>query len=324
MRNFSTRDYPATERAKIWREHLQDWLFDAAYREFSGDGLVAEHSGLILEDSRAHTFAINEHMIDRADPEASKPAGSTVFFTTVVTGRAMYWSASRMEIAGPGDTLVYDPNDPFFLSFHKDSRILLLEIPRDGIAGQIDWGAHSCIRLVQGEEGNVGGSAQTFRGVYSELSRRSVNDLRLRDDIERMTTSLRRSALEVLAPGYYSQAVEFIDSQLMDQGLSVESVARFANVSSRHLNRVFRSYGTSVSRHITRRRMKLAGDLLAPGTLSVEQVALQCGYNSASYFSRAFTLHTGKSPSQFRRDAASSSLGVAEPSSRAGASGVFK
>jgi hypothetical protein len=230
MRKFSTLDCPPTRRGEIWREYLQGWLFDATYRELSREGILAEHSGLILDDGRAHTFAINEHMIDRAGPIVSKPPGSTVFFTTVVSGRVMYWSPSRMEIAKPGDTLVYDPSDPFAMSFHKDSQVLLVEVPRERMESELDWVGQSCIRLVHDDGKNGGESLHTFRGVYSELSLRSVNDLRLHAAIEQMTSSLRQSTMEVLAPGYHSRAVDFIESHLGDQALSVHSVARFVNV----------------------------------------------------------------------------------------------
>jgi AraC-like DNA-binding protein len=53
--------------------------------------------------------------------------------------------------------------------------------------------------------------------------------------------------------------------------------------------------------------MERAADRLTEGTLTVEAVAAELGYEDPFYFSRVFREHFGRSPAQFRDAAGSES-----------------
>ena len=66
-------------------------------------------------------------------------------------------------------------------------------------------------------------------------------------------------------------------------------LARMAGVSLRQLERLFRSHlGRSLGEHYLALRLDRARDLLRQTTLSVLEIALACGFASASHFSRAY------------------------------------
>lgn len=67
----------------------------------------------------------------------------------------------------------------------------------------------------------------------------------------------------------------------------------------KHLQRLFRSQGTSVMRHIVQVRLEHAHTLLRTGAsdaTSVQGIAWQCGFSTAAHFSRVFKQRFGVSP----------------------------
>jgi AraC family transcriptional regulator len=52
--------------------------------------------------------------------------------------------------------------------------------------------------------------------------------------------------------------------------------------------------------YVMQRRMVKATELVRHSTLSLTEVALACGFSSASHFSNRFKASTGQTPSQLR------------------------
>ena len=95
-----------------------------------------------------------------------------------------------------------------------------------------------------------------------------------------------------------SAALEYIRLNACTAEINVGAVADSAKCSRRQLDALFRSLVRhSVLDEIHARRIERASQLLKQGSLAIFQIANQCGYRSASDFSRAFKRETGKPPS---------------------------
>jgi transcriptional regulator GlxA family with amidase domain len=78
-------------------------------------------------------------------------------------------------------------------------------------------------------------------------------------------------------------------------------LARRANLSSRQLERLFRKYlSRTPTRYYLELRLHRARHLLIETTLSVLDVALACGFVSASHFSKCYRDSFGKTPREER------------------------
>lgn len=98
-----------------------------------------------------------------------------------------------------------------------------------------------------------------------------------------------------------SRVKEYIDSQLGDSGLRLETIAQEAHVTASHLSRMFkRLEGANVSDYITRKRIDKARQLLRGTPDSITQISGQVGYASPYYFSACFKKYTGMTPSEYR------------------------
>ncbi|MGA9857634.1 MAG: AraC family transcriptional regulator [Solirubrobacteraceae bacterium] len=96
------------------------------------------------------------------------------------------------------------------------------------------------------------------------------------------------------------------------QPLDVEALARGAYMSAGHFSREFRlAYGESPYGYLMTRRVERAMALLRRGDLSVTEVCFAVGCASLGTFSSRFTKLVGVPPSTYRREAATSTVGMA-------------
>ena len=97
----------------------------------------------------------------------------------------------------------------------------------------------------------------------------------------------------------FRQAISYLNSNIHRQP-SVPELARFCNVSESGLKRIFDKYaGISIHKYLLKMKVKPAAELLQQGE-SVSCVAEKLGFNSQSYFSRAFRRETGVMPSSLK------------------------
>lgn len=104
-----------------------------------------------------------------------------------------------------------------------------------------------------------------------------------------------------LAPAVQRRIIEFIDAQL-DQPLTLAVLAQEAALSEFHFARMFRyAMGEAPHQFVMRRRMLRAQQLLVQSQLPLTEIALRCGFYSASHFSNRFRQVHGVSPSVYRK-----------------------
>lgn len=95
-------------------------------------------------------------------------------------------------------------------------------------------------------------------------------------------------------------ARDFIYDNL-DHPLTVEKIADIACLAPYHFHRLFHSsYGVPVSRFVRDLRMQNAARILKTTDRPVEEIALDCGYESPTAFTRAFHRRFGLSPRAYR------------------------
>lgn len=85
--------------------------------------------------------------------------------------------------------------------------------------------------------------------------------------------------------------------------LSLEEMARAANLSPRHFSRVFReATGLSPYRYVIRERVEKAKVLLSTTDSPVGEVAILCGFSHGGHLSRHFVRLVGTTPARFRSE----------------------
>lgn len=98
------------------------------------------------------------------------------------------------------------------------------------------------------------------------------------------------------------QIKQYIDLH-MDEELTRETFADMFYLNSDYLAKLFKKEtGISLGNYLVGQRMERAKRLLQASDLKINEVSIQVGYESFSYFSKIFREYTGKSPNEFRKN----------------------
>ena len=104
-----------------------------------------------------------------------------------------------------------------------------------------------------------------------------------------------------LAAHLRRQLVEFIEAHLADP-LTLGQLAGMCSLSEYHFARMFReSFGLPPHQYLLARRMEQARRLLRQTNRPLGDVALACGFASASHFSNRFRQVMGATPGEYRQ-----------------------
>lgn len=88
------------------------------------------------------------------------------------------------------------------------------------------------------------------------------------------------------------------------QELDMASIAASASVSESECLRCFRStVGITPIQYLKQYRLQQAARLLTETPHKISDIAVSCGFQDMSYFTRAFREQTGSTPSQYRKNA---------------------
>lgn len=99
---------------------------------------------------------------------------------------------------------------------------------------------------------------------------------------------------------YLDTAVDYINNNLQNQ-LTVEKISKASGVSKNTLYDGFmKEFNMTVGNYITKKRIQKAEKLLLETKLSVEEISLQTGFSTSSYFAAVFKKANGISPLKFR------------------------
>ena len=97
------------------------------------------------------------------------------------------------------------------------------------------------------------------------------------------------------------EAIAYINNNF-SRKISLDEIAACAGFSKYHFARIFRqNTGLTIIGHINARRCDTASFLLRETELPINQIGFDCGFESPSYFAKAFSASYGMSPSEYRQ-----------------------
>lgn len=107
-----------------------------------------------------------------------------------------------------------------------------------------------------------------------------------------------------LAPWQLRRINERIEAGLEEGYPGMAELAALCGISQSHLMRSFKlATGWSIHQYVAEERVRAAKRLLRCEDLNAQQVSVRLGFRSPAYFATAFRRMTGKTPTEFRREA---------------------
>ena len=87
------------------------------------------------------------------------------------------------------------------------------------------------------------------------------------------------------------------------ENLTIDDISRAVHLSKGECSRLFQTaYGTSIIAYLIDYRVSQSIQLLIGTNLSASEIAIRCGFNSPSYFTKVFREKIGVTPLQYRKE----------------------
>lgn len=97
--------------------------------------------------------------------------------------------------------------------------------------------------------------------------------------------------------------LNYIDRRIK-QGVSLDDVSEYANMSSCYFSKVFRKIvGVNFIAYVTDQRIEIAQQMLLDTDMPVINIAYELSYSETNYFSKAFKKKVGVTPTEYRNAA---------------------
>ena len=98
------------------------------------------------------------------------------------------------------------------------------------------------------------------------------------------------------------KAIRWIEDNL-DEGLTLNQLAKVAGLSAWHFLRVFKAkYHLSPHNYIKNRRLAKAKRMLSETNIPISHIAYDCGFSSQSHLTTTFKQHFGCTPGRYRQN----------------------
>ncbi|TPW27328.1 helix-turn-helix domain-containing protein [Martelella alba] len=195
-----------------------------------------------------------------------------------------------------GDLLLYDTNQVYALNFPTAARTISARIPRALITSRLPEADRQFALCLRGDRPTTQlavsmlKNAATLSELPDEGSCREMGHSLL--DIVCIAVKDNLGATLVPTPGQAAVLKRIklsLLEQLGDASLDIETIAQAQGLSSRTLNRMFASEGTTVMRWLWKQRLAASYRALSDGSVrQVTEAAFRFGFKDSSHYTRAF------------------------------------
>ncbi len=308
---FDTETVAPHERFDFWTDSSDRAFFPCTFRRrepLGFTGTVRQYLMGPLTVSRVTSAAtsVSRTWSDIAahDPEA-------VHLSLQLRGRTLFSQLDRQTPVSPGEMVLYDTSHPFTIETDSSYDLVVLECSRLllGLRG------HDPVsRLATPLRGDI---AQTLVAPFLTRLARGLADGTVAEgdtDLGESAVYLLRALCTDSAAGadvarrqtsgdLLARVKVHIEERLDDHDLRPDTIAAAHFVSTRHLQKLFKADGVTVTDWIRERR--LAGcrrDLRDPAHAheTVLTIATRWGLTNPAHFSRSFRALYGCTPTEFR------------------------
>ena len=305
----SLEDFPLQEKATAWKEIMSrlGLPVDDVPREPGFHGSVSFHEsplGMEFAMVSASAHQISGKYLEQSD---------AIWLVVIIHGRAQLHSDDGFEDLHPG-YIAYGPcRAEATMRFHESFQMLHIRIPRLTLSARVLSPSSMKIGFLHAKSGLAYVFSQLLCATAKTLDEITSAELR---PVELAVTELLISCLgeEKAAFGlggvagakasHLHSICQAVETELSDPDLNLKTVAAGHGVSTRYLQKLFTTAGTTFSHYLRNRRLERSkADLVSPlhNQLSISEICFRWGFNGSAHFSRVFRNKYGVSPREYKR-----------------------
>jgi AraC-like DNA-binding protein len=309
MSRFSTLDAPSSLRFNVWRERLCRSFGDVSGSSRSSGGFTAWSERLSDGDISVSRMHVDPQSIELPADRVTGRWRSSIHVVFPISGQFHIEQRGHTVVLSPGDWGLYDPSIGFKSATDGPVELLVLAAPRATMLGYSVGLEGRTAQRFSFEAGSARvakdylASILDARGSLSPLTRpefiavaAQLVRLSILENMRQPTKSSQRELLRARIQAY-------IDRNLRDPELSIESIAAVHNCSKRYVHKIFSAAGRTLSDYIRQARLeRCKRDLTRTelAHLSVTEIAFSWGFQHQAHFSRVFRKQFNVPPSACR------------------------
>ena len=315
-RRFSTEDI------QPW--HRKAWLCEVIGREYADVEITPPAQGPLLNEMTLYPWqAMQLSVIHSSSLTIARGTGAishahldNYFAVVLLRGRYRLQQQGREVFLKPGDMTLYDATQPHRIDCPEAFSKLIVSIPRTLLHHTLPAAGHLTALRMDGQQGMGALLSPFLRNLAGQLYQLSPQDFNA--SAEAMLALLGGSLHALTgetSPLSRSRTLsrlkvkQWLATQWHDSDLNSEKVALATGFSSRYINQLFADEQTSLMRYVWQQRLAHSAQQLQQAQRqqrSISEIALDCGFNDLSHFSRAFKQHFGLSPRAYRQQSSPS------------------
>lgn len=276
--------------------------------DFRVDASVRSANGFML--ARFKTIAGNAQL-DRGTAEIRKDGEDAYALYMPMHGEYDIAQLNRSERCVPGSLIFVSMAEPLLHTKLGDNDTQYFFLPREFVDQRLLRAESVCAYSVAAEAGMprlLRESLSAFQASAAGMSDEQFHSAaRIVGDLAVLALSGHTDAmadLRSVRAANLARVKRVLRARLADSDLTLAGVAAECRLSLRYLHALFREDGYTAAEYLKRERLQCARRMLEvadPSRTSVTQIALACGFSSASRFSTEFRRGFSLSPKDVLR-----------------------
>lgn len=259
----------------------------------------------------SHVSGSPQH-VQRGRTEIGRDSDAYFMLSLQLEGTSGVLQGGRHAVLSEGDFAIYNTADPYEIQCASNVNQLVLQVSHNALLDRLPqadmltaWTVSAADGLGRMLSGQIRQCAKTI-GDQKRVVQRHLQDM-LVDVIATGLSSVQPSVVELSRPDHLllNRARAFVGSNLRDEALDRDALARAMGMSARNLGRVFAREGQSIASFIRHERLSaVARDLADPrmARFSITEIGCKWGLSNAQHLSKLFKETFGQSPRAYRRD----------------------
>ncbi len=187
-----------------------------------------------------------------------------------------------------------------YLDFMTDSTDNIAEIRANALAFAEGLGK-LCESVDPATQWKISGIIESYRLRYDLQGRKYDSFLICEKILDAVMSTMENDKLYKISDE--QRILNYIDRRVK-QGVSLDEVAEYANMSSCYFSKVFKKIvGVKFITYVTEQRIEIAQQMLRDTDMPVINIAYDLSYSETNYFSKAFKKKVGVTPTEYREHA---------------------
>ena len=302
---FSTRQLPERMRIPLWRESYGRGIVQVDIEPLSNVPFQAEATLQAIRGLR--TLALTGSSMRFKRSQTSIVDGNDSIGIVCAPGRSRLAQRGREIELCAGDAIAILHSEPFTVTYVEGLQFALA-VPRDALTHRVTNIDSLTMRRISHRTEALRLLMTYLKSAFKESVLAAAPKLRdavvnhIHDLVALAVgegAPLGESSASAVVAARHSAVLDHIATHFQDPGLSLELVARCQGISSRYLQRLMTSSGSSFTGCVNELRLQRAFKLLTEphtSTQRISDIALEVGFSDVSHFNRLFRTRFGNSP----------------------------